>query len=467
MLTQTIERTTLTHLIYNEDYCRKVIPFIKSEYFANRDERVVFEEIEKFLEKYNALPTKETLAIGVDSRKDLTDEEYKKIVELISSLNKTEVDLQWLHDETEKFCKDKAIYNAVLDGIKIIDGKDKDRTPEAIPSILSDALAVSFDLTVGHDYVDDGLNRFDFYHKKEDKIEFDLDYFNKITKGGLPQKTLNIALAGTGVGKSLFMCHVASSCLMQGKNVLYITLEMAEERIAERIDANLMNITIDDLHTLPKKMFENYLNKIQKKTNGKLIIKEYPTASAHVGNFRSLIKELALKRSFRPDIIFIDYLNICASSRFRGNANVGSYFYIKAIAEELRGLAVETNVPIVSATQTTRSGFVSSDIGLEDTSESFGLPATADLMFALISTEELEDLNQICVKQLKNRYNDPTVNKRFILGIDRAKMKLYDVEQVAQRDLTDSGQEEDEVIFDNTPFAGKGKKYEKFSDLKV
>ena len=467
MLTQTIERTTLSNLIHNEDYCRKVIPFIKPIYFANRDARIVFEEIEKFLEKYNALPTKETLTIGVDSRKDLTDEEYKKIVELIGSLEKTEVDLQWLHDETEKFCKDKAIYNAVLDGIKIIDGKDKQRTPEAIPTILSDALAVSFDLTVGHDYVDDGLNRYEFYHKKEDKIKFDLDYFNKITKGGLPQKTLNIALAGTGVGKSLFMCHVASSVLMQGKNVLYITLEMAEERIAERIDANLMNITIDDLHTLPKKMFENYLNKIQKKTNGKLIIKEYPTASAHVGNFRSLIKELALKRSFRPDIIFVDYLNICASSRFRGNANVGSYFYIKAIAEELRGLAVETNVPIVSATQTTRSGFVSSDIGLEDTSESFGLPATADLMFALISTEELEDLNQICVKQLKNRYNDPTMNKRFILGVDRAKMRLYDVEQVAQKDLVDSGQEEDEVVFDNTPFAGKGKNYEKFSDLKV
>ena len=467
MLTQTIERTTLSNLIHNEDYCRKVIPFIKPIYFANRDERIVFEEIEKFLEKYNALPTKETLTIGVDSRKDLTDEEYKKIVELIGSLEKTEVDLQWLHDETEKFCKDKAIYNAVLDGIKIIDGKDKQRTPEAIPTILSDALAVSFDLTVGHDYVDDGLNRYEFYHKKEDKIKFDLDYFNKITKGGLPQKTLNIALAGTGVGKSLFMCHVASSVLMQGKNVLYITLEMAEERIAERIDANLMNITIDDLHTLPKKMFENYLNKIQKKTNGKLIIKEYPTASAHVGNFRSLIKELALKRSFRPDIIFVDYLNICASSRFKGNANVGSYFYIKAIAEELRGLAVETNVPIVSATQTTRSGFVSSDIGLEDTSESFGLPATADLMFALISTEELEDLNQICVKQLKNRYNDPTMNKRFILVVDRAKMRLYDVEQVAQKDLVDSGQEEDEVVFDNTPFAGKGKNYEKFSDLKV
>ena len=467
MLTQTIERTTLTNLIHNEDYCRKVIPFIKPLYFSNRDERIIFEEIEKFLEKYNALPTKETLTIGMDSRKDLTEDEYQKVVEVISTLDKTEVDLDWLHDETEKFCKDKAIYNAVLDGIKIIDGKDKDRTPEAIPSILSDALAVAFDLTVGHDYVDDGLNRYDFYHKKEDKIKFDLDYFNKITKGGLPQKTLNIALAGTGVGKSLFMCHVASSVLMQGKNVLYITLEMAEERIAERIDANLMNITIDDLHSLPKKMFENYLTKIQKKTNGKLIIKEYPTASAHVGNFRSLLKELALKRSFRPDIIFVDYLNICASSRFRGNANVGSYFYIKAIAEELRGLAVESNVPIVSATQTTRSGYVSSDIGLEDTSESFGLPATADLMFALISTEELEDLNQICVKQLKNRYNDPTMNKRFILGIDRAKMKLYDVEQLAQKDLTDSGQEEDEVIFDNTPFAGKGKKYEKFSDLKV
>ena len=467
MSIQTIERTTLTHLIYNEDYTRKVLPFIKPEYFANRNERVVFEEIEKFLDKYNTLPTKETLTIGVDNRKDINDEDYKKVVDIISSLDKTEVDLQWLHDETEKFCKDKAIYNAVLDGIKIIDGKDKNRTPEAIPTILSEALNVAFDLSVGHDYVEDGINRYEFYHKKEEKIPFDLDYFNKITKGGLPQKTLNIALAGTGVGKSLFMCHMAASTLMQGKNVLYITLEMAEERIAERIDANLMNITIDDLHTLPKKMFEGYLNKIQKKTNGKLIVKEYPTASAHVGNFRSLIKELALKRSFKPDIIFIDYLNICASARFKGNANVGSYFYIKAIAEELRGLAVETNVPIMSATQTTRSGFVSSDIGLEDTSESFGLPATADLMFALISTEELEDLNQICVKQLKNRYNDPTMNKRFILGIDRAKMRLYDVEQEAQKDLVDSGQEKDEVVFDNTPFAGKTSKYEKFGDLKV
>ena len=467
MSTQTIERTALTHLIYNEDYARKVIPFLKPDYFSNRSERIVFEEIEKFMDKYNALPTQETLTIEVDGRKDLNDEEYKKVVGIISTLDKTEVDLQWLHDQTEKFCKDKAIYNAVVEGINIIDGKQKDKTPDAIPSILSEALAVSFDLSVGHDYVEDGLNRYDFYHKKEEKISFDLDYFNKITKGGLPPKTLNIALAGTGVGKSLVMCHMAANTLMQGKNVLYITLEMAEERIAERIDANLMNVTIDDLHTLPKKMFENYLSKIQKKTSGKLIVKEYPTASAHVGNFRSLIKELALKRSFKPDIIFVDYLNICASSRFKGNANVGSYFYIKAIAEELRGLAVETNVPIMSATQTTRSGFVSSDIGLEDTSESFGLPATADLMFALISTEELEDLNQICIKQLKNRYNDPTMNKRFILGIDRAKMRLYDVEQNAQKDLVASGQNNDEVVFDNTPFGNKGKSYEKFNDLKV
>ena len=467
MSTQTIERTALTHLIYNEDYARKVIPFLKPDYFSNRSERIVFEEIEKFMDKYNALPTQETLTIEVDGRKDLNDEEYKKVVGIISTLDKTEVDLQWLHDQTEKFCKDKAIYNAVVEGINIIDGKQKDKTPDAIPSILSEALAVSFDLSVGHDYVEDGLNRYDFYHKKEEKISFDLDYFNKITKGGLPPKTLNIALAGTGVGKSLVMCHMAANTLMQGKNVLYITLEMAEERIAERIDANLMNVTIDDLHTLPKKMFENYLSKIQKKTSGKLIVKEYPTASAHVGNFRSLIKELALKRSFKPDIIFVDYLNICASSRFKGNANVGSYFYIKAIAEELRGLAVETNVPIMSATQTTRSGCVSSDIGLEDTSESFGLPATADLMFALISTEELEDLNQICIKQLKNRYNDPTMNKRFILGIDRAKMRLYDVEQNAQKDLVDSGQNNDEVVFDNTPFGNKGKSYEKFNDLKV
>jgi len=470
MSTQTIERTTLSNLVYNEPYARKVLPFIKPEYFGNRHERVVFEEINKFMEKYGNQPTKEALSIELDNRKDLTDEEFKSVLTIVETLSDAQVDMQWLVDTTEKFCKDKAVYNAILNGIQIIEGKDKEHTAEAIPSILSEALAVAFDQNVGHDYVEDGENRYEFYHKKEEKLEFDLEYFNKITKGGLPQKTLNIALAGTGVGKSLFMCHMAASTLMQGKNVLYITLEMAEERIAERIDANLMNITMDDLHELPKKMFTDRLSKIQTKTNGKLIIKEYPTASAHTGHFRSLIKELALKKSFRPDVIFIDYLNICSSSRFKGNANVGSYFYIKAIAEELRGLAVENNVPIMSATQTTRGGYSNSDVGLEDTSESFGLPATADLMFALISTEELESLNQIMVKQLKNRYNDPGSNKRFVVGIDRARMKLYDCEQEAQHDIIDSGQEDDTPAFDKTTFGlglGKSKTYEKFEDIKV
>ena len=470
MSTQTIERTTLSNLVYNEPYARKVLPFIKPEYFSNRHERVVFEEINKFVEKYGNQPTKEALSIELDNRKDLNEEEFKSVVDIVETLSNAEVDMQWLVDTTEKFCKDKAVYNAILSGIQIIEGKDKQQTAEAIPSILSEALAVAFDQNVGHDYVEDGENRFEFYHKKEEKIEFDLEYFNKITKGGLPQKTLNIALAGTGVGKSLFMCHMAASTLMQGKNVLYITMEMAEERIAERIDANLMNITMDDLHELPKKMFTDRLSKIQTKTNGKLIIKEYPTASAHTGHFRSLIKELALKKSFRPDIIFIDYLNICASARFKGNANVGSYFYIKAIAEELRGLAVENNVPIMSATQTTRGGYSNSDVGLEDTSESFGLPATADLMFALISTEDLESLNQIMVKQLKNRYNDPGANKRFVVGIDRARMKLYDCEQEAQDGIIDSGQEDDTPAFDNTTFGvglGKNKAYEKFSDIEI
>ena len=463
---QNIERTTLSNLISNEPYARKVLPFLKPEYYSDIHDRVIFEEINKFVEKYGNLPTKQTLSIELDNRKDLNQEQFGKVLEIIETLNEHDVDMQWLIDTTEKFCKDKAVYNAIISGILIIDGKDKQHTAEAIPSILTEALAVAFDQNVGHDYVENGEERFEFYHKKEERIEFDLDYFNKITKGGLPQKTLNIALAGTGVGKSLFMCHMAASVLMQGKNVLYITMEMAEERIAERIDANLMNITMDELHELPKKMFTDRLAKIQKKTNGKLIIKEYPTASDHTGHFRSLIKELALKKSFKPDIIFIDYLNICASSRFKGNANVGSYFYIKAIAEELRGLAVENIVPIVSATQTTRSGFSSSDIGLEDTSESFGLPATADLMFALISTEELEDLNQIMVKQLKNRYNDPSMNKRFILGIDRARMKLYDCEQEAQKDIVDSGQENS----DNKTFGlglGKSKTYDKFTDIKV
>jgi len=461
MSTPTIERTTLSNLVYNENYTRKVLPFLKSEYFSDRQERIVFEEISKFVEKFNNRPTKQALSIELDKRKDLNDDEFKKVLEVVETLSDAEVDLNWLVETTEKFCKEKAVYNAVLESIKIIDGKDKQKQIDAIPDVLSDALSVGFDQHIGHDYVDDGEGRFEFYHKKEEKIEFDLDYFNKITKGGLPQKTLNVALAGTGVGKSLFMCHFASSLLMQGKNVLYITLEMAEEKIAERIDANLMNVTMDELHQLPKKMFEDRLTKIQSKTKGRLIIKEYPTASAHAGHFRALIKELALKKSFKPDIIFVDYLNICASSRFKGNANVGSYFYIKAIAEELRGLAVENNLPIVSATQTTRGGYSNSDIGMEDTSESFALPATADFMFALISTEELEKLNQIMVKQLKNRYNDPNMNKRFVIGVDRGKMKLYDCEQEAQDDIIDNGQDDDKPLFD------KSRSYEKFSDIKV
>ena len=445
MDTQTIERTTLSNLIYNENYARKVLPFIKGKYFEVREERIIFEEIFNFVDKYKKIPTQTSLEIEVGERKDLSEIEYKKVVDIIKTLNPVEVDFDWLVDHTEKFCKDKAIHNAIVDGISIIDGRDKNRTPDSIPSILTDALAVSFDNAVGHDYIDDADSRFEFYHRVEERIPFDLDFFNRITKGGLPPKTLNIALAGTGVGKSLFMCHLASSTLMQGKNVLYITLEMAEERIAERIDANLMNITIDELHDLPKKMFDDKIKKIKNKTVGKVVIKEYPTASAHCGHFKSLLKELAIKKSFKPDIIFVDYLNICSSSRFKGNASVGSYFYIKSIAEELRGLAVECNLPIVSATQTTRGAFASSDVGLEDTSESFGLPATADLMFAIISTEELEDLNQICVKQLKNRYNDPTVNKRFIIGVERAKMKLYDVSQSAQKDLVDTGQEDTDM----------------------
>jgi len=457
--TQTIERTALTQLVTNEQYARKVLPFMKCDYFSDRIERTVFEEIQKFVEKYNKVPTQTSLEIEVHSRKDLNEEDFKNVVEVIKTLSSTDVDFDWLVDTTEQFCKDKAVYNAIIEGIQIIEGKDNKRDADAIPSILTDALAVGFDNRVGHDYLLDAEERFDYYHTVEEKIPFDLEFFNKITKGGLPPKTLNIALAGTGVGKSLFMCHVAANCLSQGKNVLYITLEMAEERIAERIDANLMNISIDDLHDLPKQMFDDKIANIVRKTSGKLIVKEYPTASAHSAHFRGLIKELAIKKTFKPDIIFVDYLNICASSRFKGNANVGSYFYIKAIAEELRGLAVESNVPIMSATQTTRSGFVSTDIGLEDTSESFGLPATADLMFALISNEELDDLNQIAVKQLKNRYNDPTINKRFVLGIDRAKMRLFDVNVSEQSEIVDSGQE-DLVVFDKTEF-------NKYEDFKV
>ncbi len=451
---QTIEKTILANLIHNEQYTRKVLPFIKGDYFSDRTERTVFEEIQKFVDKYNDLPNQNALEVELDSRKDLNEEDYKRVLSVVTELKKDDnVIFDWLVETTEDFCKDKAVYNAIVDGIAIIDGKDKKRGVDALPSILTDALAVGFDNRVGHDYLHDTDARFEFYHKIEEKIPFDLEFFNRITKGGLPQKTLNIALAGTGVGKSLFMCHMAANCLSQGRSVLYITLEMAEERIAERIDANLMNISIDDLHKLAKQMFDDKINSIAQKTNGKLVIKEYPTASAHSNHFRGLIKELAIKKSFKPDIIFIDYLNICASSRFKANGNVNSYMYIKAIAEELRGLAVETNVPIMSATQTTRSGFSNSDVGLEDTSESFGLPATADLMFALISNEELDELNQIAVKQLKNRYNDPTTNKRFVIGIDRAKMKLYDVEGAEQEGLAYSNQETfAEPVFDSTDF---------------
>ena len=446
-----LEHTILRNLVYNEDYSRKVIPFIQPEYFEQRSERVVFEEIVQFIVKYNSAITKEALGIEIENRTDLTETDVKDIREVCETLNDSVVEKQWLLDTTEKWCRDRAIYLALMESIHIADGNDGKKNRDAIPSILSDALAVSFDNNIGHDYLQNYEERYEFYHRKEDKIEFDLEYFNKITKGGLPNKTLNIALAGTGVGKSLFMCHVASSALLQGRNVLYITLEMAEERIAERIDANLLNIPIQQLVDLPRSTFENKVTGLSKKTQGTLIIKEYPTASAHSGHFKALLNELALKKSFRPDIIFIDYLNICASSRHKANSSVNSYSYIKSIAEELRGLAVEFNVPIVSATQTTRSGYGNSDVELTDTSESFGLPATADLMFALISTEELEGLGQILVKQLKNRYNDPTVFKRFVVGIDRAKMRLYDVEQSAQKDILDSGQEEEYTYEENKP----------------
>ena len=438
-----IEFLILKNLIHNEKYLRKSIPFIKSEYFEDAHQKMVYEEIFSFVEKYNELPTKEVLTIEIEKRSDINEDSFKSVTHLISCLDESPVENEWLVDTTEKWCRDRAIYLALLDSIAIADGKDDKKGRDAIPSILSDALAVSFDNHIGHDYLQDYEERYEFYHQKEEKIPFDLEFFNKITKGGLPNKTLNIALAGTGVGKSLFMCHVASASLLQDKNVLYITMEMAEEKIAERIDANLLNVGIQDIVDLPKPMFSTKVNNITKKTMGTLIVKEYPTASAHSGHFKALLTELSLKKSFKPDIIFVDYLNICASSRYRANANVNSYSYIKAIAEELRGLAVETNVPIVSATQTTRSGYGSSDVELTDTSESFGLPATADLMFALISTEELEGLNQILVKQLKNRYNDPTIYKRFVVGIDRAKMRLYDCEQSAQNDLVDTNQDQE------------------------
>ena len=436
-----IEKVILRNLVYNEEYLRKVLPFIEPDYFNDRNERVVFEHITKYAAEYNSLITKEVLQIEIEDRRDITQDEVKNIFGTINELEDIECDFEWLSDTTEKWCRDRAIYLALMESIKIADGQDDKKNRDAIPTILSDALSVSFNRNVGHDYLEDYEERYELYNKKESRIQFDLEYFNKITKGGLPNKTLNIALAGTGVGKSLFMCHHASSVLLEGKNVLYITLEMAEEKIAERIDANLLNVNIQEIVDLPKPIFESKVTNLAKKTQGSLIIKEYPTASAHSGHFKALLNELALKKAFKPDIIFIDYLNICASSRYRAGSNVNSYSYIKAIAEELRGLAVEANVPIVSATQTTRSGYGSSDVDLTDTSESFGLPATADLMFALISTEELEGLGQIMVKQLKNRYNDPTYNRRFVIGVDRTKMRLYDCEQQAQDDLLDSRQD--------------------------
>ena len=444
-----LETTILKNLIFNEDYARKILPFIKSEYFSDNTEKILFQEVEEYINHYKNLPTYESLVINFTESKKLTEQQVRDSVEMLREINSEKddrTDIKWLTDNTEKFCQDKAIYNAIMKSVNILDDKENRDSKGSIPQLLSDALGVSFDSSVGHDYVDDANSRYDFYHKHEVKIPFDLDIFNKITKGGLPQKTLNIALAGTGVGKSLFMCHVAGSCLSQGQNVLYITMEMAEERIAERIDANLLNIDISDLHAISKQDYERKFSALKVKTQGKLIIKEYPTAAASALHFRALLNELQLKKSFKPDIIFIDYLNICASARIKAGSNVNSYSYIKAIAEELRGLAVEFSVPIVSATQTTRSGFTSSDPGLEDTSESFGLPATADFMFALISTEELEQLNQLMVKQLKNRYNDPNTFKRFVVGIDRAKMKLYDVEQSAQEDIVDAGQVDDKPL---------------------
>ena len=437
-----VESTILRNLLCSEDFYRKVVPFIKPDYFQDMSERVIFEEIQDFSTKYDKIPTKEVLNIGLQQRTDLNDDTFKTATNLVENLNDEWVDTEWLLDSTEKWCQERAVYNALLQSIKIADGGDEKLDKGAIPSILQDALAVSFDEYIGHDYVDQALDRYAYYHKDELKMPFDLEKFNLVTKGGLPNKTLNIALAGTGVGKSLFMCHMASACLSQGKNVLYITMEMAEEKIAERIDANLLNVNIKDIGAIPEQLFTSRVGEIGRKTQGKLIIKEYPTASAHVGHFKGLLSDLNLKKDFKPDIIFIDYLNICASARYRG-AIVNSYTYVKGIAEELRGLAVEQDLPIVSATQTTRSGFGSSDPSLEDTSESFGLPATADFMFALVSNEELEQSGRIMVKQLKNRYNDPTFFKRFTVGIDRAKMKLYNVED---SEVTDEVKEEFQPI---------------------
>jgi len=442
-----IENTILAHLVFDEGYGRKVIPFLKDDYFTDYQDKLIFKLITEYVNKYNTFPSKEALVIDLTNKEGINEETFKQTKELITNIQVDETTQQeWLLDQTEKWCQDRAVYNAIMSSIQILDDKTGKTTKGAIPQILSDALAISFDTHIGHDFLDDAESRFEFYHTKETRVPFDLDYFNKITQGGLPKKTLNIALAGTGVGKSLFMCHCAAANLTKGLNVLYITLEMAEERIAERIDANLLDIPLDELKVIPKDSYDKKIARVRSKTTGKLIVKEYPTACAGSANFRHLLNELKLKKNFVPEIIYIDYLNICMSSRIKHGANVNSYTYIKAIAEELRGLAVEFNVPIVSATQTTRSGYSSSDLGLEDTSESFGLPATADFMFGLVSNEKLQELGQIMVQQLKNRYGDPNVNRRFVLGVDRSKMRLYDVEQSAQEDLLDG------PVMDNTKF---------------
>jgi len=450
-----IEQTILRNLLVNEEFMRRVLPFVKPDYFEGTYQKL-FKEVGKYVSKYNKLPTLESFKVEIDSAESFNDEQYRHAVEILPEIFRTEkIDEQWLLDTTEKWCQDRALYNAIMEGISIIDGKHKTLTKNALPDILTQALGVTFDTNVGHDYLENVSERYDFYHTTEDKIPFDIDLLNEITKGGLSNKSLNIALAGTGVGKSLFMCHVAANALSQGKNVLYITMEMSEERIAERIDANLLDIPIDQIEHLSKQMFVERVARLKKKTSGKLIIKEYPTGAANSNHFRALLNELKLKKSFEPDIVFIDYLNICASSRMKMGGAVNSYAYIKAIAEELRGLAVEFAVPLVSATQTTRSGYTSSDPGLEDTSESFGLPATADLMFALVSTEEMEQNGQIAIKQLKNRYNDPNKNKRFLVGIDRSKMRLYDVDP-GNQDLV-----QDVPAFDNSEVN------ERFSDFKL
>jgi replicative DNA helicase len=459
-----IEQKILASLIHNEEYCRKVAPFVEPSYFQERLEKVVAEETLGFFSKYNKLPTQDIIKIELNNRKDITDKELQEAQRIVDMLHKDRTDETWLIENTEKFCKDRSVYNAILESIKIIEGKDTKLTQDSIPKILQDALSISFDQHVGHNYLADANERYDFYHRKEEKVAFDLDMLNKITSGGMSKKSLNVVLAGTGAGKSLFMCHVASSTLMQGRNVLYITMEMAEEKIAERIDANLMNLSMDELKVVDRAAFTNRVDKISKKTQGKLIIKEYPTASAHSGHFRALLEEIKGKLDFIPDLLIIDYLNICSSARLKMGASVNSYMYIKSIAEELRGLAVEYNIPILTATQTTRGGFNNSDVELTDTSESFGLPATADLMIALIRSEELDELNQIMVKQLKNRYADPSYYKRFVIGVDRSKMKLYDCEESAQTGLTDSGQDTG-PIFDKSNF-GKRMKPQSFEDFK-